>query len=119
VTIARRDTGEKEEVTEEKAHQFIAKLLEKIQENLFNKAKKFLDENTREVQKFAEFKRVIEEEKGFIKAGWCGNAQCEEAVKEETGATIRVIPFEEDETPRKCVYCDRPAKNAPLFARSY
>ncbi len=119
VTIARRDTGEKEEVAEDKAHQFIAELLERIQENLFNKARKFVDENTREVQKFAEFKRVIEGEKGFIKAGWCGDAKCEEAIKEETGATIRVIPFEEDETPRKCVYCDRPAKNAPLFARSY
>ncbi len=119
VTVVRRDTGEKEQVGEAEAPAFIEELLEKIQENLLEKARAFQEENTRETRKFAEFKRVISEEKGFIKAGWCGDPECEEAIKEETGATIRLLPFEEDETPRTCVYCERTAKSTPLFARGY
>ncbi|MFH0835525.1 MAG: proline--tRNA ligase, partial [Candidatus Micrarchaeota archaeon] len=57
-------------------------------------------------------------EKGFVKSEWCGDARCEEAIKEETGATLRVIPF--DEKPKgKCVFCGKPAKETAYFARSY
>ncbi|NYZ78222.1 proline--tRNA ligase [Candidatus Micrarchaeota archaeon] len=122
VTIARRDTGVKEFITDDKAVAFIETLLENIQKNLFERAKAFLVENTRGALDFNEFKSVLENKKGFIKTGWCLDARCEEALKEESGATVRLIPFGAEGKPEagaKCVYCGKPAKVTALFAKSY
>jgi prolyl-tRNA synthetase len=71
------------------------------------------------VKTYDEFKQVVSGKGGFIKAAWCGNAGCEAKIKEETGATIRVIPFEKEEPTTNCVYCGQKAKDVAYFARSY
>ncbi|MGB9959457.1 MAG: proline--tRNA ligase [Candidatus Bathyarchaeales archaeon] len=119
VTLARRDTFEKKQVKEEEATNAVLKLLEEIQKNLFNKAKKFLEEKITVVKNYEEFKEVLKEKGGFIKASWCLSSQCEEKIKEETGATIRLIPFEKEKPVSNCIYCGGEAKELAYFAKSY
>ncbi|MEM1563404.1 MAG: proline--tRNA ligase [Candidatus Bathyarchaeia archaeon] len=119
VTIARRDTFEKQAVKEENLVERVQQLLEAIQSNLFNKAKKFLEEMITPVKTYDEFKQVLTAKGGFIKASWCGSQECEEKIKEETSATIRLIPFEKEEPFSNCVYCGKEAKEVVYFAKSY
>lgn len=119
ITIARRDTYERITVKEEEIVEAIKKLLEEIQRNLYNRAKKFLEEKITKVENYEEFKKILSEKGGFIKASWCGNRECEEKIKEETGATIRLIPLEREEPFSKCIYCGKEAKEVAYFAKSY
>ncbi|MEA2022271.1 MAG: proline--tRNA ligase, partial [Candidatus Caldatribacteriota bacterium] len=119
VVLVRRDTGEKQIVKEEILTETVKDLLIKIQENLFNQAKKFLQENIREAKDYNEFKKIIEDKRGIIKTYWCGNRDCEDKVKEETKASIRCIPFEENETSGKCIYCGKKTSTLVYFARAY
>jgi prolyl-tRNA synthetase len=119
VTLARRDTYQKIVVKEEEAINAVEKLLEEIQSNMYAKAKKALEENITTVQDYGEFAKILKEKGGFIKTAWCGSAECEAKIKEETGATIRLIPFEKEEHPTSCVYCGEKAKEIVYFARSY
>jgi prolyl-tRNA synthetase len=123
VVFVRRDNGKKVVVKEKGLMKFVNSTLEDIQQSLYKKAKKFLDENIRVVRNYAEFKKTVEEKGGFVKAGWCGESHCEEQIKVETSATIQVIPFDKDkemsEKFSKCIYCERPAREAVYFAKSY
>lgn len=119
VTVARRDTFEKSTIEEEKAVDAVIELLEEIQNNLYAKAKKFLEEKTTTVQDYKEFKKTLKEKGGFIRASWCSSSKCEEKIKEETGATIRLRPFEKEEPFVNCVYCGEKAKEVVYFAKSY
>ena len=119
VTLARRDTFQKSTVKEEEITDTVTKLLEEIQNNLFNKAKKLLEESTTTVKNYDEFKKVLEEKGGFIRASWCGNSACEERIKDETGATIRTVPFEKEKPFSKCMHCGEDASEVVYFARSY
>jgi len=119
VTVVRRDTYQKTAVKETEATDAVEKLLEEIQNNLYAKAKKTLEENITAAKDYSEFTNTLKEKGGFIKAAWCGNAECEEKIKEETGATIRVIPFDQKEPAGNCVYCGQKAKKTAYFARSY
>ncbi len=119
VTLARRDTFEKMVVNDEEVVDVVKKLLEDIQNNLFSKAKKFLEEHITTVKSYEEFKEVLQTKGGFIKASWCGSQECERRIKEETGATIRIIPFEKEDPVSKCIYCGGEAKELVYFARSY
>jgi len=119
VVLVRRDTGEKQIVKEEKLTETVKNLLIEIQENLFNQAKKFLQENIREASDYSEFKKIIEDKKGIVKAYWCGNRECEDKIKEETKASIRCIPFEENKTSGKCIYCGKKTSTLVYFARAY
>ena len=119
VVLVRRDTGEKQIVKEEKLTETVKNLLIEIQENLFNQAKKFLQENIREASDYSEFKKIIEDKKGIIKAYWCGNRECEDKIKEETKASIRCIPFEENKASGKCIYCGKKTSTLVYFARAY
>lgn len=118
-TLARRDTFERMSVKEEEIAETVAKLLGEIQKNLFDKAKKFLDEYITTVKTYNEFKEALKNKGGFIRAYWCANSACEEKIKEETGATIRAIPFEKEKVFAKCVYCGEKAKEVVYFARAY
>lgn len=118
-TAARRDTGKKitikkGELTEELQH-----LLDEIQSDLFLKARDFLVDHTFEALDYLEFRKIMKESKGFIKAFWCENPECEAKIKEETKATIRVIPFEQPEDIGVCVYCKNPGKVLAYFAQAY
>jgi len=119
LTLARRDTFEKVTVKDEEVFGAVEKLLEEIQRNLFNKAKKFLEENITTVKTYDEFKKVLKEKGGFLRACWCGSSSCEEKIKEETGATVRIVPFEREETFANCIYCGEKATDVVYFARSY
>ena len=66
-----------------------------------------------------EFKKIIEETPGFIKAMWCGDSECEIKIKEETGATIRCLPFEQENLGNKCVCCDKEANKMAYIAKAY
>jgi prolyl-tRNA synthetase len=119
VMVVRRDTGEKMAVKEEKLIETVEKLLNNIQKNLFNKAKSFLQKNIREVSDYNKFKEVIEKKRGLIKTYWCGNKDCEDKIKEETKASIRCIPFEQEEASGKCIYCGKESSTLVYFARAY
>ncbi len=119
VVAARRDTLEKVVVKDERLIGTVKKLLTEIQDNLFDRAKRFLNENIRKVETYQEFKRVLDQKGGFIKACWCSDPECEEGIKEETGATIRLIPFQKEEVFSGCVYCGREANKVVYFARAY
>ncbi|MBS7659212.1 MAG: proline--tRNA ligase [Candidatus Bathyarchaeia archaeon] len=119
VTLARRDTLEKIIVKDEEVVEVVKKLLEDIQNNMFNRAKRFLEEMITTVKNYDEFKAVLKNKGGFIRASWCLSPECERKIKEETGATIRLIPFEKEEPISNCIYCGKEAKEMVYFARSY
>jgi prolyl-tRNA synthetase len=75
-------------------------------------------ENTLNISDYSEFKSKIGKG-GFFNACWCGKTECEEKIKEETGADIRVIPFGRENTNGKCIYCKEQSKEIPIFARGY
>jgi prolyl-tRNA synthetase len=119
ITMARRDTYQKTTAKMDEAVQATEKLLEEIQSNLYAKAKTALEERTATVHNYDEFKKTLKEKGGFIKAAWCGGSECEEKIKEETGATIRLRPFEKEKPIANCVYCGEKAMEMVYFARSY
>jgi prolyl-tRNA synthetase len=115
--IARRDTLDKEIVSRDIISEKIETLLETIQNDLLNSAKSRMDENTRQVDSYDKFCTEIEKG-GFIYAHWDGTAATEQKIKDETKATIRLIPFGEKE-PGKCMVTGNPSEKRVLFARSY
>jgi len=119
VTFALRDTGERLVVDEGAAVEKAKALLDALQIRLKNKAEGILRELCSRAESYDEFKRILNSKGGFIKAGWCGDRDCEELIKDETGADIRVVPFEADPSIKKCVYCGREAKITAYFARAY
>jgi prolyl-tRNA synthetase len=119
VEIARRDTLEKKLYPFSEVLDTIEKLMVDIQENLFKKALKFREDNTRKADTYEEFKKLLEEKGGFISAHWDGTSETEEKIKEETKATIRVIPFEQVTEEGKCIYSGKPSKGRVLFAKAY
>ncbi len=119
VEIARRDTLTKETISVDILKEFIPKLLEDIQSNIYNKALNFRKENTFYVDTWDEFKDIINNRGGFIMAHWDGTAETEEKIKDETKATIRCIPFDSPEEQGRCVYSGRPSGRRVLFAISY
>jgi prolyl-tRNA synthetase len=119
VVMVRRDTGQKIPVKESDVVATAEKTLQEIHENLLARARAVLAEKTSVVENYDEFKRVLDQKGGFIKAAWCGNADCEAKIKDETGATIRVIPFQKETPKGVCVHCGNTAKETAYFARSY
>jgi prolyl-tRNA synthetase len=116
--LVRRDTGEKMFIPQEEIALKVPELLEEIQASLLAKARKRLEESCRPVDSFDAFKKEIEEKGGFLYAPWCGSAECENRISDETKATIRVIPDQAEECPA-CMICGKgPAKRVP-FAKAY
>ena len=119
VELARRDTLTKSIQPAEGIELYIQKLLDEIQENIYNKAYKFREDNTFIVNDWETFKTKIEEG-GFLLCHWDGSAETEERIKEETKATIRCIPHENViEEEGKCVYSGKPSSRRVIFARAY
>ena len=119
VEIARRDTLEKEFISNDEVVEKVRALMEDIQKNLYKKALDFRSENTTEVDSYDEFKRVLDEKGGFILAHWDGTAATEEKVKNETKATIRCIPLDDNDEPGSCMVTGEPSARKVLFARAY
>jgi prolyl-tRNA synthetase len=119
IEVARRDTLTKETIPIDKINEFIPKLLDDIQTNIYNKALNFRKENTFYIDTWDDFLKTLDNPGGFIMAHWDGTVETEEKIKEETKATIRCIPFDSPEEDGKCVYSGKPSKRRVLFARSY
>jgi len=119
VEVARRDTLEKTVVEQSTAATYIKDLLDKIQANIFTKAKEFQASNTQEVDSYDEFKKVIDGDGGFVLAHWDGTAETEELIKKETKATIRCIPLDMKEEEGVCIRTGKPSKGRVVFAKSY
>jgi prolyl-tRNA synthetase len=119
VIAVRRDTFEKIVVEDKGMVKKINEILESIQKNLFDKAKKQLESNIFTVNTYEEFKNILENKGGFIRACWCLNPKCEEKIKEETKATVRVIPFKNEDIFSNCIYCGKEAKVVAYFAKAY
>lgn len=119
VEIFRRDKLQKETVSFDSVDEaYIEKLLEDIQQNIYQKALDFNTSVTREVNSYEEFKEEIEKG-GFLSAHWDGTPETEEQIKAETKATIRCIPLDRKEEQGKCILTGKPSQGRVLFARSY
>ncbi len=119
VELARRDTKTKETVLQEGLAARIENLLEEIQQNIYQKALKFRDENITLVDTYEEFKRLLDEKGGFLSAHWDGTSETEQRIKEETKATIRCIPLDNPQEEGKCILTGKPSTQRVLFARAY
>jgi prolyl-tRNA synthetase len=117
--VAMRDTLEKEIVPAEGIAEHIGRLLEEMQENIYKKALDFRDARITEVDTYEEFKKVLETKGGFLSAYWDGSEETEERIKEETKATIRLIPLDPEEEPGKCILTGKPSPYRVLFAKAY
>lgn len=121
--LVRRDTRAKQAVSLDSVGEDVEAILEKIQDDMVAAALDRREKNShRGPITYDAFRQIIEGPGGFIYAGWCGDHACETAVKEDTKATIRVLPDEEfrsAEAPATCVRCGRPAKSEAVWARAY
>jgi prolyl-tRNA synthetase len=119
VEVARRDTLEKAVYQMTDIENKIVNLLDNIQENLYQKALSFREDSTHIVDSWDEFCDVIDNKAGFISAHWDGTVETEQRIKEETKATIRVIPLDVKAEAGKCVFSGKPSEKRVIFARAY
>lgn len=119
VEVSRRDTLKKQSISQDILIDFVAELLEEIQNNLFNNALDFRNTHITEVNSFEEFKNIIENKGGFVAAHWDGTSESEEKIKELTKATIRCIPNELKEEAGNCVFSGKTSTKRVLFAKAY
>lgn len=117
--FARRDTGEKIIINLDEIETKLIELLEKIQNGLLENAKNLRASKTFKAENIEEFKKILNETPGFIKAMWCGDEACENEIKEKTGATSRCIPFEQENISNKCICCGKEAKEMVIWGKSY
>ena len=117
--IVRRDTREKIFVSLDELSEKVGETLEAIHQNMYENALKNLREKTTAAKDFDEFKKVLSEKGGFVKAMWCGNRECEDEIKAQTAATSRCMPFEQEVISDKCVCCGKPAKKLVYWAKAY
>ena len=118
IVLARRDNKKKIEIDQSSVGEEVSKLLDEIQSELFNQAEKFRNENTRCVSDYNDFKKTMKKG-GFARCGWDGLESTELKIKEETSATIRCIPFDEETENLKCILTGVPAKHEVIFAKAY
>jgi prolyl-tRNA synthetase len=118
VVLVRRDSGDKIPVSRNLLASRVEELLEEVQHGIYNKALKFRDENTVEMDSYGEFKERMEDGI-FAKSHWCRNPECEEKIKDETKATIRVIEFNAAKEKGKCIICGKDSNGRAIFAKAY
>jgi prolyl-tRNA synthetase len=119
VEVARRDTKEKNSVPFENIGEYIKQLLDDIQQNLYNRALAYRESHITKVETWEEFKQVLNEKGGFISAHWDGTGETENIIKEETKATIRCIPLNNELEEGICVFSGKPSTQRVLFAMAY
>ena len=117
--LVRRDTREKEVVSLDNLETRICELLDEIHDNLYAKALQNREEKTFVAKTMEELKEIADTKPGFIKAMWCGDLACEEAIKEKAGLTSRCMPFEQEEITDTCVCCGKKAKSMVYWGKAY
>jgi len=118
VVMARRYNQTKDDISLDKVSETINLELENIQQQMFVNAKKILDERVVRVSEYQQFKEELKNGK-MIDCSWCGNQTCEDKIKEETGAGLRVIPFDSTQKSETCIYCKNSGITNALFAKGY
>ena len=119
VEVARRDTLEKELTAQDGVIDYVEKLLDDIQHQIYQKALEFRKANTYKVDDYEEFKDIMNNKGGFVEAHWDGTAETEQKIKDETKATIRCVPIDGEKEDGKCIYSGKPSKQRVVFARAY
>jgi len=117
--LARRDTGEKQAVSQEGLAETVLQALDDIQRNLFARALGFREANTKPVDSYDEFRQILDGEGAFLLAHWCTSGECEAQIQEETKATIRCIPLDQQPEEGACIYCGQPSSGRVVFAKAY
>lgn len=117
--VARRDTKEKMSMNFDGLAENVVKLLSEIQENIYNRAHKFREDNTTKADSWDEFVKLLDEKGGFISAHWDGSSETEDKIKELTKATIRCIPLDNPGEEGQCILTGKPSVQRVLFARAY
>lgn len=117
--IVRRDTREKTVVAFDELEKTVAQLLESMQKDMLERARQYRDSHTSDAVTYEEFKDAVENKPGFVRAMWCGDLACELKIKEDTGATSRCMPFEQEELSKTCVCCQKPAKSMVYWGKAY
>jgi prolyl-tRNA synthetase len=117
--VVRRDTREKIGCNIADLSETIAKILPAMQKDMYDRAKKHLDEHTFEAPDKETFENLFEETKGFVKAMWCGSRECEEKIKEDYSVTSRCIPYKQEKLSDVCVCCGKPATKMVYWGRAY
>ncbi|MCY7291978.1 MAG: proline--tRNA ligase, partial [Ferruginibacter sp.] len=119
VEVARRDTKEKQTISLDGIADYLKNLLDEIQQNIYNRALTFRNDNITEANSFEEMVKLLDEKGGFISAHWDGTAETEEKIKEQTKATIRCIPLDNKQEEGVCILTGKPSRERVLFARAY
>ncbi len=117
--VARRDTKEKKTVSLDGLANYLKALLDEIQQNIFDRALAFRNDNIRTADNWDEFVKILDEKGGFVSAHWDGTSETEDKIKEQTKATIRCIPLDNKQEDGKCIFTGKPSKERVLFARAY
>ena len=117
--VVRRDTREKTTVAIESLAEEIKNILDKMQTEMLERARTHREAHTYVATNYDEFKDVVANKPGFVKAMWCGEQSCEDKIKEETTATSRCMPFEQEHLSDVCVCCGRPAKKMVYWGKAY
>lgn len=117
--IVRRDNGEKKEIDLDNLENEISTVLESIQKDMLERARNHREEHTYTALTYDEFTDIINNKPGFVKAMWCGDVECEDKIKEDTNATSRCMPFEQETLSDKCVCCGKPAKAMVYWGKAY
>ena len=117
--VVRRDTREKIACSIDELPQKVAELLPQIQQDMYDRAKKHLEEHTFDAPDKETFESLFEETRGFVKAMWCGSRECEEKIKEDYSVTSRCIPYKQEKLSDVCVCCGKPATKMVYWGRAY
>ncbi len=119
VVAVRRDSGAKETVNVSILRERLASIMEEMHESMYKKALAFMESMISKADTYDKLKDILKNKGGIVQAGWCMSAECEDKIKEETGAKITNMPENQDGTDCKCIYCGKGAKTIANFARSY
>ena len=117
--VVRRDTREKIACSIDELPQKVAELLPQIQQDMYDRAKKHLEEHTFDAPDKETFESLFKETRGFAKAMWCGSRECEEKIKEDYSVTSRCIPYKQEKLSDVCVCCGKPATKMVYWGRAY
>ena len=117
--IVRRDTREKITADIASLTETVKELLDTMHHDMLERARTHRENHTYDATTLDEFKKIADEKPGFIKAMWCGDQACEDALKEEAGVTSRCMPFEQEHIADTCIYCGKPAKHLVYWGKAY
>ncbi len=117
--VVRRDTREKTIVSLDEIDAKVGEILGAMQSEMLERARKHRDAHTYEAHSTEEFRDIVANKPGFVKAMWCGERACEDEIKEKTGATSRCMPFEQERIAETCVCCGKPAKKLVYWGKAY